>query len=104
MLPSMFYSSDTRIQMSLLLDDTRKVGFVVYYYTIAINFLLLTYCLHYNKGLDKRVTRLLLIIAGLDLVHLVTISKQGFGMAKIGIALGLLMGYEYYVKRYGKNG
>ncbi len=65
------------------------------YYANAINFLIIAYCLHYNKGISKTVTMLILTITSLDIIHLMLFAKQGFGMAKIGLAILILGIYEW---------
>ena len=103
MLPSLFYGTSTRMWLSIFhgRPKTTRLDFVVLYYTIAVNFLILAYCLHYNKGISKKITKLILIIAVLDFIHLFFFAKQGFGIAKIGLALSIYFynDVKNYVKR-----
>lgn len=85
-------------------DNTTRLDFVALYYSIAINFLILSYCLHYPKGIDKRLSRFILLICSFDLIHLFLAAKQGFGVVKVGTALMIVLLYEYYKsKKSGVN-
>jgi len=57
------------------------------YYGIAVDFLIMAYCLHFPVGVDRRVSKFILIITFLDLLHLITVAKHDFGVSKIGIAI-----------------
>ena len=99
----MFFGTKHEVDISFFSNRVARLDFAVLYYSIAINFLILSYCLHYPKGLDKRVTRLILIVTSLDLVHLIVYAKQGFGVVKIGIAILIFIAYDIYKKRYANN-
>tara|TARA_R110000772_G_scaffold18905_2_gene53249 strand:+ start:383 stop:736 length:354 start_codon:yes stop_codon:yes gene_type:complete len=86
-LPSLFFGTDVRLQLGFFTEKTSRLDFFTMYYTNAFSFLILTYLLHYPKGLDKQLTRMILIICYLDFMHLLFFAKQGFGMAKIGVAI-----------------
>lgn len=94
-IPSLFYGTKERMNLSLLIERSTRLDFVAYYYAVGINFLILAYCLHYHKGVSKRVTRFILIVMSLDLLHLLLFAKQKYGMAKIGIAILLYGIYEW---------
>jgi hypothetical protein len=98
-VPQLFYSSTERLNLSIFIERSTRIDFFVMYYVIAIDFLIMAYCLHYPKGISRRVTRLILIVTSLDLIHLITLAKQKFGFAKIGVALLILLLCEIYLKR-----
>lgn len=86
-IPSLFFGTTQRMNLALFTVRSTRLDFVALYYTNAISFLILAYCLHYKKGIDYRITKFILIITTLDFIHLLLFAKQGYGMAKIGIAL-----------------
>ena len=101
---TIFWGSSLRVNWYLFTnsDYSRRIDFAVMYYSIAIDFLILSYCLHYPKGIDRRVSRFILIVTSLDMVHLITNGKQHFGFSKIGIAFIIYMLYAEYKSK--KNG
>jgi hypothetical protein len=102
-LHTLFRGDKQRVDWSLLIDHSRRIDYAVMYMSIAINFLILAFCLHYPKGVNKNVTRFILIITILDMLHLVLFSKIGFGMAKIGIAFVVYLLYEFIFRGNGNN-
>ena len=96
-LPSIFYGSTERLNLSLFVERSTRIDFFVLYYVTALNFLILAYCIHYPKGLNRTITRLILIITALDLIHLITMAQQVHGMGKVAIALGILGLCEFYI-------
>lgn len=86
-IPSLFFGTTERLNLAIFVTRSTRLDFFAYYYAVGINFLIMAYCLHYNKGISKKVTRFILIVMCLDLIHLLLFAKQGFGMAKIGIAI-----------------
>jgi len=102
MIPKLFFENDFRLNLGLLVERSTRVDFFSLYYCTAINFLIMAYCLHYPKNIDKRVTRFILIITILDLLHLLLFAKQGFGIVKIAIAFLLFLSHEFY-KKYADN-
>lgn len=103
MIPSIFFNRIERYYLGIFSVKTVRIDFYLMYYTTAINFIILAYCLHYPKGINKLTTRLILIITIIDFVHYALNGKQGFGIAKIGVSTLILLCYELYKKRYGKN-
>jgi hypothetical protein len=83
-----------RLNLALFVERSTRVDFFAMYYVNAISFLILAYCIHFNKGIDKRISKLILLITILDLIHLMFLAKQGYGMAKTGIAMAILV-YEF---------
>lgn len=100
-LPKLFGSE--KVYVSLFNDRMSRFDNTVSYYANTISFLILAYCLHYPKGLDKRVTRLILTICSLDLIHLITFAKQGYGVEKVGFAILIVVVYDIIKKRYANN-
>lgn len=94
---------DWRVDWYLLIEHSKRVDFAVFYSGIAINFLIMAYCLHYPKGISRGISRFILIITVLDMFHLLLMARQGFGMAKIGIALLIYIAYVFYNKTNGDN-
>ena len=93
MIPTYFFGTKERMWLSVFhgRENTTRLDFVALYYTISINFLIMAYSLHYNKGISKDVTRFILIVCGLDLLHLFLYGKQGFGFSKVIVALLLFL-------------
>ena len=102
LLTKLFFDTEKRINLSIFVERSTRLDFVALYYSIAINFIIMAYCLHYPKGIDKRVSRFILIITVLDLLHLLLLAKQGFGVAKIFISFLLILAYEFY-KKHANN-
>jgi len=103
-VPSLFFGTTERMNLSLFVTRSTRLDFFTYYYAVGINFLILAYCLHFNKGVSKKVTLFILIIMALDFVHLLLFAKQGYGMSKIGLAILIYSIYQResinrYIKR-----
>lgn len=94
-IPSLFFGTTQRMNLALFAVRSTRLDFVALYYTNAISFLILAYCLHYKNGIDCRVTKFILIITSLDFIHLLLFAKQGYGMAKMGIALFIYLISEW---------
>lgn len=103
LLPKTVFGLDARLNLGFFIERSTRIDFFMMYYTNAISFLILAYCLHYPRGLDKRVTRLILTTTGLDLVHLLLYAKQDFGVVKIGTAILIVVLYDLYNKRYATH-
>lgn len=105
MIPIMFFDFDKKkeYKIGLFHEWSTTMDWICIFYSAIIGFLIMAYCLHYPKGIDKRVSRLILIITILDLFHLILFAMQGFGLVKIGIAMTLVIGYEIYKKRYADS-
>lgn len=101
MIPSFFFGSCYRLNLGLLIERSTRVDFFFMYYGVSINYLILTYCVLFPKGIDKRVGLLVFIISALDLIHLILLGKQGFGLTKIGFAIAILIVIEFYRKKNG---
>lgn len=89
-LPKMFYGTTERLSLGFLVERSTRLDFFVMYYAIALQFLILAYCVKFPDGIHEKVSELILIISVLDIVHLMLLSGQGFGMVKIGIAVLIL--------------
>ena len=96
----MFHGAIKRYNLGIFIERSTRVEYFLKYYVFAISFIIYAYCLHYPKGIDKRVTRLILILTLLDFIHLFLFSMRGYGIAKIGIAFLILFLYN----KYKKNG
>jgi len=102
----MFYGEVERYNLCLLIERSTRVDFFAYYYSIAIQMLILAYCIHWNEGLNKKITKFIFVVTILDLIHLGLLASQGFGVSKIGIA-ALIIFYPdiiEYLKGCKKNG
>lgn len=99
LVPKLFYKNPKEIELGIFIKRCTRIDFAAIHYSIVINFFILAYCMHYNKGLDKKVTRLIMIISVLDIMHLALFAKQKFGLVKIFIAVLLVVFYEIYKKR-----
>lgn len=93
-LPTLFFGMTYRLNLSLFVERSTRVDFFAMYYVNAISFLILAYCIHFNKGIDKKISKLIFIITILDFLHLILVANQGFGMSKVGIAMAFVV-YEY---------
>lgn len=99
-----FYDFEYELKLSLFADNDARLDFFLMYYTTAINFVILAYCLHYCREIDKRVSKFILIITVLDFFHLLFIARQGFAFEKIALAILILGIYERkQVIRYIKS-
>jgi len=93
-LPTLFFGSVKRFNLSFFVERSTRIDFFAMYYTNAVAFLILTYLLAYPKGVDKRIARFILIVCYLDFLHLLLFAKQGFGMSKIFFAIIIYYLYE----------
>lgn len=97
-IPTHFFGTTATRNLALtdyFIKYEMTLDWVVYFYVNYLSFLLLAYCVHYNKGINKSVTRFILIVSILDMIHLMIGAMQGYGMAKIGIAIVLIGIYEW---------
>ena len=92
-IPSLFFGSKLRYNLSLFIERSTRIDFIALYYANAINFLILAYCVHFNKNIDQRISKFILIVTIVDFFHLFLFASMGFGMAKIGICIII-----YYIK------
>lgn len=86
-IPRIFFGSTERLNLSLLVERSTRIDFFAMYYVNAINFMILAFCLYNHKGIDKRISKFILIVTVLDFLHLLLFGMKGFGMAKIGLAI-----------------
>ena len=94
-LYTLFRGDKTRVDWWLFLDDfTRRIDIAVLYFSIAINFVILSYCFHYPNGVSKKVTRFTYLMCILDFLHLWFFSKLHFGIAKLFLAIIIYFIYE----------
>ena len=93
-IPSLFFGMTYRLNLALFVERSTRVDFFAMYYVNAVSFLILAYCLRFNKGIDKRVSKLIFIITILDFFHLLFAAKQGYGMTKVGIGM-TVVAYEF---------
>ena len=101
-VPVLFFGSVKRFNLSLFVERSTRIDFMAMYYANAISFLIMSALLAYPKGVDRRVSRFILIVCYLDFLHLLLFAKQGFGMSKIAIAIGVYYIYEIIKKRWQK--
>lgn len=102
-VPSLFFGTTERMNLALFITRSTRLDFFAYYYAVGINFLILAYCLHFNKGISKKITRFILIVMCLDFLHLLLFAKQGYGMSKIGLAIIIYFIYEFKTRLYNKK-
>ena len=104
LVPKLFYGTKERYWLSLLKarENTTRLDFIALYYTQVISMLILAYCLHFPKGVDKRLTLFILWICVLDFIHLALYAKQGFGVTKVFLAFTIAVVYDFIKNK--KNG
>jgi len=98
MLHTLFHGMKTKVDIYLFIDYSRRIDYAIMNLTTSVNFLILSYCLMYPKGISIDTKRFILIICILDLIHYITVSKVYFGTVKIIFAVIL-----FYLYRYLKN-
>lgn len=105
LLPKVFFDlkDEKEYRLGIFNDWSVTLDWYFTFYSAIIGFFIMAYCLHYPNGIDKHVSRLILIITILDLLHLVLFAMQGFGLVKIGTAIALTIGYEIYKKRHANT-
>lgn len=72
----------------------------IFYYTLSINFIILSYCMHFNRGVDRRLSLLILIMTVLDFIHLFLYAKIGFGFVKIFLSIIIFALIQLKTKKY----
>lgn len=95
MIHTLFHGHKTRVDWYLFVDYTRRIDFAVMYLTTSINFIILSYCLLYPKGILKDVRLFIFLVCALDLIHYVTVSRLYFGVYKVFLAVII-----FYIIRY----
>lgn len=89
-VPRLFYGATERLHLGLLSEKTTRIDFFFFYYSIYIQFLILAYCVCFNKGLSRMLTLFILILCALDLFQLFIFgTRASYGMVKLGISLVL---------------
>ena len=102
-IPSQFLHYDFRVSISPFVEDEKKVYWVAYFYAQYINTAQLAYCVMFPKGIDKRLKMFIFTLTIIDLLHLFFLAGKGFGVIKVGVAIGLTLYYDYYLKQNGRN-
>ena len=97
-IPVIFFGSAKRLNLSFFVERSTRIDFVAMYYANAVSFLILSYLLTYPKGVDRRISRFILIICYFDFLHLLLFASQKFGMAKIAMAIVVYYLWEMYKK------
>ena len=93
-VPSVFFGTTERMNLSLLVERSTRLDFVAMYYVNAIDFLILSYCLWFPKGINVNIKFFIFLMCLLDLFHLLLFAKQGFGITKMGIAVIIYFIYD----------
>lgn len=100
-IPTIFYSSSKKVGWYLVnlfseVQVYEKIGIWMYYWGVSLNFLILAFCINYPNNISKKVSNFILIVTILDVLHLLYNGKQGFGFAKIGVAIIIYYGSIIY--------
>lgn len=88
--------------LSIFYDRPTKIGHFFYYYVTAIDALILAICLHWPRGIRKWITRLVLIVTALDLLHIILFAGQILAVFKVVAGVVIVLLYEYYLKKIKK--
>lgn len=102
-IPAQMMHYDFRISISPFVEDEKKVYWVAYFYAQYINRIQLAYCVLFPKGIDMRIKVLIFSLTIIDLIHLFFLAGKGYGVEKVGLAIGITLFYDYYTKKYGRG-
>lgn len=90
-----FFKNEERVEWYIFtpesLNNGIRIDWMVYFYTISINFLILAYCLKYPFGISKKIKDSILVMCILDFLHLVLYAGVGFEFFKILIWLIIIV-------------
>lgn len=103
LIPKAFFDNDNVYQLGIFKGWETTLDWHATFYTAIIGFVIMAYCLHYPKGIDRRVTRMILVLTILDFIHLVLFAMQGMGLLKILLAFTIVMFYDFIKKRYANS-
>ena len=105
MIPIMFFDFDKKkeYKIGLFHEWSTTMDWICIFYSAIIGFLIMAYCLHYPKGIDRRLTRMIFVLTILDFIHLVLFAMQGFGLLKIILAFVIVVFYDIIKKRYAES-
>ncbi len=89
-----YFGSGIDVRIAFFYSGLYDLSQAIMFYDEAICYIILTYCLVYPKGINKRIAKWLFYISVLHLVHIITLGGQGFGLAKLLIAAIMVFGNE----------
>jgi hypothetical protein len=103
LIPKAFFDNDKEYQLGIIKGWNTTLDWHATFYTAIIGFFVMAYCLHYPKGIDRRVTRMILVLTILDFIHLVLFAMQGMGLFKILLSFTIVILYDVIKKRYADS-
>ena len=103
LIPKAFFDNDKEYQLGIIKGWSTTLDWHATFYTAILGFFVMAYCLHYPNGIDRRLTRMILVLTILDFIHLVLFAMQGFGLLKIFIAFVIVVFYDVIKKRYADS-
>lgn len=103
LIPKAFFDNDKLYRLGIFEGWETTLDWHATFYTAIIGFVVMAYCLHYPKGIDRRVTRMILVLTVLDFLHLLFFAMQGMGLLKILTAFAIVIIYDYFKKRYANG-
>lgn len=103
LIPKAFFDNDKEYQLGIIKGWSSTLDWHATFYTAIISFIVMAFCLHYPKGIDRRVTRMILVLTILDFIHLVLFAMQGMGLLKIIIAFVIVILYGFIKKKYADS-
>lgn len=90
-----FFKDNSRVEWYIFspesLSNGIRIDWMVYFYTISINFLILAYCLKYPNGISTKIKESILVMCILDFLHLILYAGVGFEFFKILIWLIIIV-------------
>jgi hypothetical protein len=93
-IPSIFIGTEERMNLSIFVERSTRLDFVALYYVNAVDFLILSFCLWKPRGINPNLRFFIFILTVLDLIHLLFLAKQNFGITKMGLTVIIYFIYD----------
>lgn len=106
-IKSFFYDDKTRVDWFLFYDfvnsNNENIGVVkawaIYFYTVPVNFIILSACLLWPRGIYRWVKEFIFTLCVLDLLHVFLYAGKSFVFTKLLVSIGIVLFLEYKRKR-----
>lgn len=98
LIHSFYRGVSTRVDWYLFINHTRRIDYALMYLENNLNFLILSFCLLFPKGISKDVKIFIFICYSIDLLHYFAFSSIYFAFAKLFVSTFLFYVYKKLLK------
>lgn len=102
-IKTFYYRDDSRVDWFLFYDFVNRKGenigvlktWAIYFYTVPINFIILSYCMLFPKGIQLWVKQFIFTLCCLDLLHMALYAGKSFVFFKLMICIIITLALAY---------